>query len=204
MIGETPTLADVIEFTLEDALVHAHFCIPGKVQSYDPATETVSVIPMTKRVSRDGDDNRIVDVPPVLASVPVAWTRGGGYFLRMPLAAGDSGTILFPDFDLGSWLHSGQVSDPGDERAHGIGGAIFLPGLETAARALAEATGHLVLGKESGPQIHIDASTVQLGAAGGDFLIKASTDFIAWMSAVTAFTGAPAPTLHITTKAKAT
>lgn len=171
MSTQTPTLADVLEFTIDDALAACFVAVPGKVQSYNATTEQVDVIPMTKRVTRNADGERIVEALPVLSSVPVSWTRGGGYFLRMPLAAGDGGLILFPDTDIGAWLHSGEISDPGDERLHSIGGAVFVPGLETAARVLAGvATGHLVLGKEGGPQVHIDASSVQLGAAGGQFV----------------------------------
>lgn len=171
MSMQTPTAADVLQFYLDDALTGCFVALPGQVQSYDPTTESVHVIPMVKRVSRDADGDRIVETLPVLPSVPVSWTRGGGYFIRLPLVAGDGGTILFPDMDIGAWLHSGQVSDPGDERMHAIGGAIFLPGLETVARVLTGvATGHMVLGQEGGPQIHVDGSTVQLGAAGGNFV----------------------------------
>jgi hypothetical protein len=172
---ETPTIADVLDFYLAADRAELYVSVPGRVQSYDAAAQTVVVEPMTKKVSRDADDTRIVDILPVLAGIPVSWLRGGGYFLSMPLEAGDGGLIVFTDTDIGAWRDSGAVADPGDERRHGLGGAVFVPGLETVARALTGAgTRHLVLGKEGGPAIHIDASTVQLGAAGGNFVALAN------------------------------
>lgn len=186
MATETPTLADVLDFFLANDRAELHVAVPGRVQSYDAAAQTVVVQPMTKKVSRDADDTRIVDTLPVLPAIPVSWPRGGGYFLSMPLVAGDGGLIMFTDTDIGAWRDSGEVADPGDERRHGLGGAVFVPGIETVARALTGAgTGHLVLGKEGGPAIHIDGATVQLGAAGGQFVALASlvTDQLADLKA---------------------
>ncbi len=173
---DTPTTADVIQFFLDDDRAQLFVAVPGKVQSYDAAKQTVVVTPMTKVVSRNADDERIVDTLTALPEIPVEWPRGGGYFLTMPLEEGDEGLIIFTDTDLGAWRDSGQVSDPGDERRHGLGGAVFRPGLSSVARALTgAATGHLVLGKEGGAAaIHLDGSTVQLGAAGGNFVALAN------------------------------
>jgi hypothetical protein len=202
---ETPTLLDVIQLAIDIDRAHLHVACPGRVESYDPAAQTVVVTPMTKCLSRNADDDRIVDTLPILSAVPVEWPRGGGYFLCMPLVQGDEGTILFTDTDLGAWRDSGQVSDPGDERRHALGGAVFRPGLSSVARVLAGAsTGHLVLGKDGGPAVHIDGSTVQLGATGGAALALANASFQSWVSAVSTATGAPAPVGYVAVKVKGT
>jgi len=96
--------------------------------------------------------------------------------------------IVFAESDLGAWRDSGQDSDPGDERRHGLAGAVFIPGLDTVARALVDAgTGHLVVGKDGGPAIHIDASFVQLGAAVGQFIALANLVQTALNTIVTTF-----------------
>lgn len=167
---------------LEEHREDLQTALPGRVESYDPATQTANVKPMIKRVSREGvdaggvDGTRVVDELPVIPAVPVVWPRGGGYFMTFPLATGDSGLIVFSARDIGAWRDSGQVSDPGDEGLHTLSGAVFIPGLETVAKKLTNAdagTGHAVIGKEGGTQIHIDASAVQLGAAGGAFVALA-------------------------------
>lgn len=175
MSTETPTFLDVLQFVVDDDRSRLHVALPAKVESYDAAAQTVVVKPQTKRIARNADDDRIVDELPSIPAVPVSWPRGGGYFMSMPLAAGDGGMIICCDVDLGAWRDSGLVSDPGDERRHGLQNAIFVPGLETVARALLDATaGHLVVGKDGGPAIHIDPSFVQLGAAGGQFVALAN------------------------------
>jgi Phage protein Gp138 N-terminal domain len=191
---ETPSLLDVIQLAIDVDRAELHVAVPARVESYDAAAQTVTVTPTTKAVSRNADDDRIVDVLPVLPAIPVEWPRGGGYFLCMPLVQGDEGLLIFTDTDLGAWRDSGQVSDPGDERRHAIGGAVFRPGLCSVARVLTgAATGHLVLGKEGGPTIHIDGSFVQLGAAGGTVVVLASSAFQTWVNQVTTFINGSAP-----------
>lgn len=208
MSTETPTLLDVIELAIQIETAHQHHQIPGRVESYDAAKQEVVVTPMLKVVSRNADEERLVDTLPVLPAIPVEWPRGGGYFMCMPLEAGDEGTLFFTDHDLAAWRDSGAVSDPGDERRFALGGAVFRPGLCSIARVLTGAgTGHLVLGKEGGPAIHLDGSTVQLGAAGGFPVVVAATGptgLETWITAVSSALGLTPPALLKATKAKAT
>ena len=97
-------------------------------------------------------------------------------------------------------------SDPGDEGRHTLHGC-FLPGLARVAQRLAgadAATGHAVMGKEGGPQIHVDEDFVQLGAAGGSPVVLANASFVAWVNAISSFASQPAPTGYQATKVKAT
>ncbi len=204
MPSRTPGPLEALEIFLNASRVDTHVALPGRVESYDADKQVADVKPMVKRVARDQDDVRSVDSLQVLSAVPVAFPRGGGYLMTFPLAAGDTGLLVFCERDIGAWRASGQDSDPSDEGLHTLAGAVFYPGLHTEANALAARPDHLVLAKDGGPELHIGSTTVDVGAEGGDFMIKASTDFIAWMSAVTSFTGAPPPSNHIATKAKAT
>lgn len=200
----TPGILEALEIFHNANRADLHVALPGQVESYDAAKQVADVKPMVKRVSRDQDDVRTVDAMPTLSAVPVAFPRGGGYLMTFPLNPGDTGLLVFAERDIGAWRASAQDSDPSDEGLHTLAGAVFYPGLHTEAGALSSRPDHLVLAKDGGPELHIDGTSVQVGASGGDFLIKASTDFIAWMSAVTAFTGAPPPSNHIALKAKAT
>lgn len=215
--GRTPRTSEVLQRILDDFAVDLHTACPGTVESYDATTQTAVVKPAIKRVGREGfDQERIVDELPSIPAVPVAWLRAGGYFLTFPLAAGDSGLLVFSQRPMGSWRDSGQVSDPGDEGTHTIAGAVFFPGLETVAKKLPGAegggAGHAVLGKSAGPTIHIDGSTVQVGDAGGQ-PIALATSLLTWINstlrpALLAAPGGPisvtAPTGVAATKAKAT
>lgn len=172
MSAEDVTLADVLDYWRRDHAADLHVAIPARVESYDGAKQTAVVKPMVRRVMRTADEERLVDsLPPVHALVQ--WPRGGHYFLQLPIAPGDSGLLVFCEADIGGWYQTAQDVDPGDERRHSLAGAVFFPGLETVARALA-AVDHLVLGHEGGPGVHVKASTVELGAEGGNFVALAN------------------------------
>lgn len=185
MSGRTLRTADVMQRLLDDFAADLHTACPGKVESYDPATQTAVVKPMIKRVSREGlDQERVADDLPSLPAVPVAWPRGGGYFMTFPLAAGDSGLLVFSQRPMGSWRDSGQVSDPGDEGTHGLSG-VFYPGVETVARKLSNGdagTGHAVLGKEGGTQIHITTAGVLIGSGSAAHPIPKGDSLLTWLS----------------------
>lgn len=177
MSTATGTMADLLQYVIDDDRASLFVALPGRVEAYDSSKQVADIKPMTKRVARDGDDNRLVDELPVIPAVPVVWPRGAGYFICFPLGAGDEGLIVCCDSDLGAWRDSSLISDPGDERRHSLAGAVFLPGLASVKHILAAGdagTGHAVFGKESGPQIHIDGSHVDLGAAGGNFVALAN------------------------------
>lgn len=190
------TLSEFIQFVMDKERWEQYHALPAQVQAYDAAKQVVDVKPMLKRISRTADDERIVSALPVLPAVPVAFPRGGHFYFRFPIAAGDSGLVIFCDADLGAWRDSGQDSDPGDSRVQDYNGAVFVPGLETVQRALAGTPDHLVLGYEGGAEIHIKPAMVELGAEGGGFVALAAkvnaivTDI---MTAISAASGAAGP-----------
>lgn len=173
MSGRTVNPSDVLEAHLNGALLDLHTALPGVVKSYDATKQVADIQPTIKRVDRDENGAKVAIDPPVISSVPIMWPRAGGYFITFPLAPGDSVLLVFCESELGAWLDSGQVAHPGDEGRHTLAGAVAIPGLFPVAGALSAGdagTGHFVAGKAGGPQIHIDGSTVQLGAAGGQFV----------------------------------
>lgn len=165
----TPSQQTAIEALLESFLGDLHVALPGVVQAYDGAKQTADIKPMVKRVARGADDDRLLDSFPVIAAVPVAFPRGGGFSLHFPVATGDTGLLIFAERDLGPWRATGQDSDPLDEGLHTLAGAVFFPGLHTTATPLAS-TSDLVLAKAGGPSVHVTGSTVDLGASGGQFV----------------------------------
>jgi Phage protein Gp138 N-terminal domain len=205
MASRTPGVLAALDRMFADFGADLHVALPGQVVSYDASKQVADVKPMVQRVAREQDDDRAVDPLPVIPAVPVAFARGGGYFMTLPLASGDTGLLVFCERDLSPWRATGQDSDPLDEGVHTLAGAVFYPGLHTEARALPTPPSHLVLGKESGgPELHVGSSTVDVGASGGSPLLLASASFLAWIAAVSAATSAPAPTGHVATKAKGT
>lgn len=163
---------DIIDAFLGDM----HTAIPAQVVAYDAAAQTVDVQPMVKRVIVDDDGNEVVEQLPQITGVPVAFPSGGGYMVTFPIAANDYVMLVFSERPIDTWLSSGNESDPGDLRHHDLSDAVAIPCIRPTSKAFttADAT-KMVIGKDGGPQLVIDASTVSLfGPSDPDFVALAS------------------------------
>ncbi len=167
----SPGIAALLESVLADDRAGLHVALPGRVESYDSTKQVADIKPMLQAVVRGVDDAREVDAHPV---VPVAFPRSGNFYLSFPLVKGDTGLLVFCEADLSPWRATGEDSDPLDEGKHTLAGAVFFPGLHTEEGALTTPPAHPVLGRlAGGVEVHFD-STLQLGAAGGQFVALAN------------------------------
>lgn len=167
---------DIIDAFLREV----HTALPCSVVSYDNATQTCAVQPGIKRVVVDEDGNEAVESLPQIVGVPVGFYTGGGFMMTLPVAAGDTGLLIFSELPIDTWLDTGKEADPGDLRHHGLGDAFFLPCVRPTGKKLADASADtMAFGKSGGPQIHIAASTIALGS-------KAAADWVALASKVDA------------------
>jgi hypothetical protein len=123
--------------------------MPGKVESYDPATRTARIKPMLRVPYQDGDGERQAQELDAVHAVPVCWPG------EVALAEGDGVLLIFCDFDIGSWRDGTgrDPADPGDETAHGPVGAVCLPGLDTSSRKAAEVSDSVALATLVGSQL---------------------------------------------------
>lgn len=180
--------ADTLRRILEEFLLDVHTALPGRVQSYDAASQTADVEIGIRRVlpARDPDsDDDTSEAYPILVGVPVAWPRGGGFRAHFPLAAGDGVLLVFPEGAIDRWLDSGDVSDPGLPTRHGIDGAVAIPGLGFRGGRISSApTDGAVFGKDgAGPGVKVTASQVQ---AGGTEDLSEASDVITHLTAIKA------------------
>lgn len=124
-----PTLAELVRRALESRIADIHVATPAIVRSYDAAKQTVSVQPAVRRVIEDEDGDFWEEDFPPIDNVPVEWPGGGGMYLHFPLAAGDSGVLVFCERSIAEWRDTGKQATPRDLRVHGLGSAVFRPGL---------------------------------------------------------------------------
>lgn len=167
------SLESVLREAMDARVADVHTALPGKIVNYDAEKQVADVQPMVRDVFYDVQGTLKTRSFPVLPSVPVAFLRGGGFFVSLPLAVGDTGMLIFSELPIDRWRSSGQESHPVNARRHGVGNAVFYPGVSPRAKALAEdgVAQNLVLGKEGGAQVHVSASTVNLGE-------KEAADFV--------------------------
>lgn len=152
-----------------------HTSLPGKVVAYHPADQTADVQPMFKRVLLDDDGNKVFVSLPVLPNVPVAFMRGGGYAVTVPLVAGDFVWLMAAESAMAEFLGTGNESEPWDTRRHHLSNCVAYPGCYPDTRPLANApTDGLSLGSDAGSRIVVKSSVILLGADATDFVANAT------------------------------
>jgi hypothetical protein len=177
----TPTQAEALARVLEARLRDLHVALPGRVESYDSAKQTATITPMVRRVmpgtSEDSPD--VMEDLPGLQSVPVEWMEAGDFYIHLPLKAGDTGLLIFNQWDPSRWRTSGEVSDPVDHRLHHPAHAVFLPGYKTAARAISGLpASDMVMGKRGGLQIKVTSARMEVGGATDAAALSSKLDAI--------------------------
>lgn len=185
MTSETPTLAQVILEAVEARLVDVNTAIPGKIVSYDHATQTASVQPCIRRKYTDGT---IVDLP-VINKVPVQFPRGGGFFVSLPLKKDDPVLLVFSQRALDVWKEKGGVVDPADPRKFHISDAYALAGAGAAPDAFTNTDPNkLVIAHKGGTaEIHMgDDGKVSIKAGELHLGDHSASEFVALKSKVEA------------------
>lgn len=154
-IGLESALADAFESLLSDV----HTALPGRVEAYDAAAQTADVKPLVIHPE--------LGSLAVLPNVPVAWPRGGGGYLHMPLAVGDFVFILCAEASIDQWrAKGGAETPPGDPRRHSFTAAVALPCVYPSSRPISGVQADTVsLGAENGKSVHVTQTGVALGGA---------------------------------------
>jgi hypothetical protein len=99
--------AEAIKGAIANSLDGLHTAIPAKVLSYLAPVQQCAVEP-------------VIAGMPELDDVPVLWPRGGGYYIHLPLAAGDHVLLVFCERDFGPWRLSGLAMAPAQLKRHGL------------------------------------------------------------------------------------
>lgn len=110
------------------------------VNKFDAATQTANLTVNYVRVFKNANPNLPNQAPdgqtsdvllpyPVLIQCPVFVLQGGGAYLTMPISAGDTGIVLFNDRELTTWLKTGQVVPPQNQRTHDLSDGIYFGGI---------------------------------------------------------------------------
>jgi hypothetical protein len=165
--------------------------MPGKIVSYDAGTQLASVQPQIRRELRQlvDDRGRVFDDMPIIPAVPVCFPRFGPWFLSFPVQAGDHCLLIVCDQDLTRWRETGDVVDPYMPSSHHIADAVAVPGLFPEANALGGAhASNLVLGHDSGAQIHVTGGEIRLGGASASDPVARKSDLDAIKAYIDAHT----------------
>lgn len=122
----SPTLPSIIRQAIERRVSGIHTAMPAEIVKYDFARNLAQVKPAftIKFVTED--------VPreiPIISDVPVLIYRTSGAHVRLPIAPGDTGLLIFAERSIDRWIDGLGANDPKDGRKHDLSDAVFAPGL---------------------------------------------------------------------------
>ena len=109
--------------------------IPAIVQSFDTASQTVTVQIAIREVVRTSKGAQNIAIQPI-GMVPVIFPSGGGFSLTLPLKPGDEGQLIFCDMCIDLWWKRGGVQNQLEQRRHDLTDCGFYPGGRSQPRAL--------------------------------------------------------------------
>lgn len=161
---------------LRQALMDVRVSIPAIVQSFDPATQTVTVQVAIREIVKTSQGAQNIAIAPI-GKVPVCFPSAGGFSLTLPLQAGDEGLLVFCDMCIDLWWTRGGIQDQLESRRHDLTDCGFYPGGRSQPRALANYSANSAqLRTDDGTTAVIDISatgikfsttgTIQLNANG--------------------------------------
>ena len=136
--------------------------MPGIIQSYDPAAQTVTVQIAIRENLRGEGDTTAVDIP-LLVDVPIVTPRAGGYSLVFAPKAGDECLVIFADACIDSWWQNGGIQNQAESRRHDLSDGFAILGVWSQPRRCALPSTGVRLQNDAGTAgISIIGNTVNL------------------------------------------
>lgn len=129
MSNPTPSQATIIDRAFAKMASAMRVALPGRIESYDAATQKANVQPLIMESHVDDVGDRVSELPPVVTDVPIMFPGSGSYRTTWPVAVGDTVLLVFSSSSLDRWLVRGGEVDPEDDRHHNISDAVAIPGL---------------------------------------------------------------------------
>jgi hypothetical protein len=107
--------------------------LPGRIVSFDPATQTATVKPLYK-----AKFNGVATEMPELLDVPVMMPRGGGFAFTFPIKPGDGVQLQFQSRNADLWFNDGGEQEAFSARTNDLSDAVAIPGLEPGPRVISD------------------------------------------------------------------
>ncbi len=156
--------------------------LPGRIVSFDPATQTATVRPLYKAKF----NGKPVDMPD-LVEVPVVMPRGGGMAFTFPIKPGDGVQLMFQSRSADLWYNEGGEQEAFSARTGDLSDAVAIPGLEPSPRVLSDynADSFELRSEDGTTKIEITNDGKIALESGGEELVNILDEFMAVMEAHT-------------------
>ena len=124
-----------LEAFRQELLSSCHCAMPGIVDSFDPATQTVTVRPAFRSHHSSGGSSTIIS-PPLLRDVPVFFPGSREAAITWPISPGDECLVIFSDICIDGWFGTGSDPLPPSVRRHDLSDAFAFVGFRSRPNAL--------------------------------------------------------------------
>jgi hypothetical protein len=172
-----PTSEDAVALKAEEERGDIWTMLPGRVKSFDPASQTITAEVMYKP-RHNGEPVAMPD----LLEVPVVLQRGGGFTLTHPIKPGDGVQLMFQARNMDNWHGNGEAAEAATGRMHDLSDAVAIVGLEPSPKKLANynAQNFEIRSDDGRNKIEMtpDGKFAFKGARGGDDILQVLADFI--------------------------
>lgn len=128
-MSDVPSLAEVLDAAVARATREIRVALPGRVESYDPVSQTASIQILISD-SSVGPDARLISKPIAqLNDVPIQFYGSGETRYTLPVKPGHLVKVVFCSSAISRWKVSGALVDPQDPRRHSLADGVAEPGL---------------------------------------------------------------------------
>lgn len=163
----------------------------GRIESFDPATQTAAVKPLLQELERAADGTESAVTMPVLQGVPVSFPGGGNAHLTFPVQQGEYCQLHFSDRSLDQWKAKGGEVDPIDRAMHALKDCVANVGIRPPSDPIPNFdASSVVLGFDGGVSVKITTGTVVLNG-GSTPVAKVGSTLIAGPFGGTVTSGSP-------------
>lgn len=102
---DTPDLLDILTLFERNLLNDISTCFPGRIEEYDPVTQTADIQPLIQRpvISEDDRTKHKWETRPIIPRVKVIQPRTANAYIHLPVAVGDIVLVVCCEQDLGHW-----------------------------------------------------------------------------------------------------
>ena len=160
----TEDLYAAMRYALDSLRAEIQTSMPAIVQSFDPATRTITAQPTIRYQVTNYDNTKRWVTLPIIVDIPVVFPSGGGYTLTFPIAKGDECLLVFASRCIDAWWYKGGVQNQDDIRFHDYSDGFALVGVNSKPNVIpAISTSAVQLRSNSGgTYVEINANKINV------------------------------------------
>jgi hypothetical protein len=149
--------------------------LPGIIQSYNAAAQTVTVQVAIKANVTTTDGKTGAQPLSILTDVPVQFPAGGGHGMTFPISTGDECLLVFASRCIDAWWQQGGVQPQAEKRMHDLSDGFAILGFRSKPRALSNVSTTSTQIRSDDGQTYVDingaAKSVTLHSVAASILI---------------------------------